>query len=82
MVKQQLVLEVINMTDHEKLLITKYDLLFESRLTKVEATMDHVCKSMDDNFKEIKSDLRWMFGIMLTFSGVLLGLMAHGFKWL
>ncbi len=67
-----------NMTEQEKLLITKYDLLFEARLTRVEATMDHV----DATLKEIKTDLRWMLGIMLGFSGILLSLMAKGFNWL
>jgi len=65
------------MTEYEKMLITKYDLLFESRLTRVEATMDN----LDQHIKEIKSDLRWMFGIMLGFSGIMMGLMAKGFHW-
>lgn len=69
-------------TEREKMLITKYDLLFESRLTKVETTMSNIEKSMNDNFREIKSDLRWMFGIMLGFSGIILSLMAKGFHWL
>ncbi len=69
------------MSEQENLLLTKYDLLFESRLSKVEATMDYMFKHMDDSFKEIKHDLRWMFGIMLGFSGILLGLMAKGFHW-
>ncbi len=67
------------MTDEqEKLLITKYDLLFESRLTRVETTMDN----LDKHIVEIKSDLRWLLGVMLGFSGVMLGLMAKGFHWL
>ncbi len=69
------------MTEQEKLLITKYDLLFESRLAKTEATMDYMYAHMNDSFKEIKSDLRWMFGIMLGFGAILLGLMAKGFHW-
>jgi hypothetical protein len=76
------------MTEHEKQLITKYDLLFESRLTRVETSMDNIDRRIDnlhshmnEGFKEIKQDLRWMFSIMLGFSGILLGLMAKGFKW-
>jgi hypothetical protein len=65
------------MTENEQISINKYDLLFESRLTRVETTMDNI----DQHIKEIKSDLRWMFGIMLGFSGILLGLMAKGFHW-
>ncbi len=61
--------------------ITKYDLLFESRLSKVEANLEHMNKDMDSNFREIKTDLRWMLGVILTFSGIMLGLMAKGFHW-
>ena len=67
------------MTDKTEIsLITKYDLLFESRLSKTEQALEN----LNDTCKEIKSDLRWMFGIMLGFSGILLGLMAKGFHWL
>lgn len=82
-------------TEHEKMLITKYDLLFESRLSKVETTIDNLDKRMDsfdrrmdsmdkhmsDGFRDIRTDLRWMLGIMLGFSGILMGLMAKGFHW-
>ena len=66
------------LTDHEKLIITKYDLYFESRLTRLEVTCDNLVK----NVQEIKTDLRWMLGIMLGFSGIMLSLMAKGFHWL
>jgi hypothetical protein len=69
------------MTEQEQLLITKYDLLFESRLSKVEATMDYMYNHMTDSFKEIKYDIRWMFGIMIAFHIGTLGLMAKGFHW-
>lgn len=61
----------------EEILITKYDLLFESRLSKVEVTMDN----LNYNIKEIKTDLRWMFGLMIMITGILLGTMAKGFHW-
>ena len=60
-------------TKEEQLAITKYDLLFESRLSKVEATMEHLNKSIDG----IKSEFRWLFGLIL----VLGGMMAKGFGW-
>jgi len=65
------------MTEPEKMLITKYDLLFESRLTRVEATMDN----LDKHIIELKSDLRWLLGVMIGFGGIILGLMAKGFHW-
>lgn len=66
------------MTDHEQTLLTKYDLLFESRLSKVEANMDNIA----DMCKELKSDMRWMLVTMIGFSGIILSLMAKGFHWL
>lgn len=66
------------MNEHEKITITKYDLLFESRLTKVES----IIESVNENMKEIKTDLRWMLGLMLGFSGIILTLMAKGFHWI
>jgi hypothetical protein len=75
-------------TEYEQMLITKYDLMFESRLSRVETAQENTAqnlisaeKNLTDAVKEIKSDLRWMFGIMLGFSGILLGLMAKGFHW-
>jgi len=66
------------MNEREKMLITKYDLLFESRLTKVETTMS----SMETDMREIRSDLRWMLGLLIGFSTTIVGIMAHGFKWI
>jgi hypothetical protein len=70
------------MTEHEQVVITKYDLLYEQRMTRVETTLENMAKNMNENFREIKSDLRWMLGLMVMFSGILLGLMAKGFHWL
>jgi hypothetical protein len=64
-----------------ELLITKYDLLYESRLSKTEATLDFLCKSIDTTVKELKADVRWMLGMMFGFGSILLGLMAKGFHW-
>jgi hypothetical protein len=80
-------------TAAEKLTITKYDLLYEQRMTRVETTLENINKNMTENFKEIKadmkSDFRWLFGISLTmfalmlgFSGGLLTVMAKGFHWI
>jgi hypothetical protein len=66
------------MTTHEQLTLTKYDLMYESRLSKTEEAMNHVI----DTCKEIKSDLRWMLGILIAFDLGLLGIMAKAFKWL
>lgn len=70
------------MTDKEQMLITKYDLMYEARLTRVETVLENIDKNMTVNFKEIKSDMRWLFGMMITMSGILLSIMAKGFHWM
>lgn len=66
-----------DLTEYEKATITKYDLLFESRLSRTESTCDQLIKEM----KEVKVDLRWIIGIMLGGFGSIFAMMAHGFKW-
>lgn len=65
------------MTEQEKIAITKYDLYYESRMTKMET----ITEELKTAVKEIKSDLRGLFYLMLVFSGVMLSVMAKGFKW-
>lgn len=79
---------IMTKDEQVQLIITKYDLLFESRLSKIETTLEKAEKNLDgtfrslnDTIKEIKNDIRWMFGIMLSFYGIMLGLMAKGFHW-
>ena len=69
------------MTETEKMIITKYDLLYESRMTKVETTLENLDKYIRETSKEMKTDFRWIVIIMLGGFGTLFGLMAHGFKW-
>jgi len=71
-------------TDQEKITITKYDLLYEQRMTRVETVIEHLA----DDIKEIKIEYKWLFRLMLAGFGSMLGLMgtmfvvmAHGFKW-
>lgn len=65
----------------DQMIITKYDLLFESRMTRVETTLENMDKRMTDGFREMKTDFRWLVLIMLGGFGTLFGFMAHGFKW-
>ncbi len=69
------------MTEAEKITITKYDLLYEQRMTRVETILEGMEKRMTEGFREIRTDFRWMVLIMLSGFGTLFGLMAHGFKW-
>lgn len=76
------------MNSHEKSIITKYDLLFESRLTRAETmiekldeSIDNINKNMSEIKSEIKSDFRWLFGLIIVFSGSIVGIMAKGFHW-
>ncbi len=66
------------MTKDEQLALTKYDLMFESRLTRVETTCEQLVKEV----KEVKTDIRWILGILITFNTTLLGLIAKGFHWI
>ena len=57
--------------------ITKYDLMFESRLTRTETTSEHLLEVCRD----IKTDMKWGFMIIIGLFGVVFGLMAKGFHW-
>ena len=65
------------MTKEDNINITKYDLLFESRLTRCET----IAENLSHDVKEIKSDLRWMMGIWISINTIMMGLMAKGFHW-
>jgi len=76
------------MTESEKISITKYDLLYEQRMTKVETTLENMDKYIREVAKDMKSDFKWIVIIMLGGFGTLLGgmaglfgMIAHGFKW-
>ncbi len=71
-------------TKEEHIAITKYDLYYESRMTKVESAIEH----MAEDIKEIKTEYRWLFRLMIggfgsivTLIGAMFVVMAHGFEW-
>lgn len=57
--------------------ISKYDLLFEGRLKETETT----CKHLIELCRDIKTDMKWGFMIILGLFGMVFGLMAKGFHW-
>jgi hypothetical protein len=68
----------------EDMLITKYDLLFESRISKAEESLIHLDKKidrLDKNLSDVKmqmnSNFRWLFGLIVGLGAV----MAKGFHW-
>jgi len=72
------------MSKHEEMTITKYDLLYEQRMTRVESVMENLAenvKSLRNDLSEIKKDMktdfRWLLGMMIA----LVGIMAKGFHW-
>jgi len=69
------------MTEQEKIIITKYDLLYEQRMTRVETVLETLAKDVTEIKKDIKSDFRWLLGIIIGINAGLFALMAHGFKW-
>lgn len=78
-------------SNNEQISITKYDLMFESRVTRLESAIINIDRSLSeikmdikdirieikDIRKESKSDFRWT----LTIIGALGAIMAHGFHW-
>ena len=56
-------------TKEEQLAITKYDLLFESRLSKVEATMDNVVQTLNRLESKVDKHFMWTVGIIVVFFG-------------
>jgi G3E family GTPase len=69
------------MTEAEKIVITKYDLIYEQRMTRVETALESLADDVKEIKKDIKTDFRWIFGIILGSNAGLFALMAHGFKW-
>jgi hypothetical protein len=82
-------------TAAEKIAITKYDLFYEQRMTRVESSIEHLDKTMgnidkkldqtitniNQTMRDIKADFRWLFGVGLLFMGAILFVMAKGFHW-
>lgn len=80
----------------EQLAITKYDLLFEQRMTRVESAIERIDRSLfeiknenkeikNENKEvrmEIRSDFRWLLALMIGFGITLTGVMAKGFGWI
>ena len=64
-----------------EMIITKYDLLFESRMTRVETALEGLGKDVSEMKKDMRSDFRWLLGIIIAGNAGLFGLLAHGFKW-
>lgn len=72
------------MTEKEQLIITKYDLLYEQRITKVEETCNDLrqtTKEIKEELKDIRKDMKADFRWLLFTMGVMFAVMAHGFKW-
>jgi len=78
------------MSENEQLIITKYDLLFESRLTRVESAIENFDKHMTvfdkrmDEFsnrigsieQKMGTQFLWIIGLMMTLFGGFLLTMA------
>lgn len=69
--------EKIMTTKEEQIAITKYDLYYESRMTKVETAIEH----LSEDVREIKKDLRLLLGIVGGIGLLIVGIMARAFHW-
>lgn len=68
-------------TTQEKMIITKYDLLYEQRMTRVETALENLSSNVTEIRRDIKTDFRWLLGITVGGFAGLFSLMAHGFHW-
>ncbi len=69
------------MNAQELMTITKYDLLYEQRMTRIETALESIPSEIKELRKDMRSDFRWLLGIILGGNAGLFALMAHGFKW-
>ncbi len=51
-------------------------------LDRLERRLDSSESSIRADLRELRTDFRWLLGIMLGGFAGLLGVMAHGFHWL
>lgn len=72
------------MTHDEEVKLNKYDLYFESRITKVETSIDNINQTMsrmelhlDKLDSKIDTNFKWLLGIIVG----LVTIMAKGFHW-
>lgn len=67
--------------------------LLEQSIGMINQTLVRIETNMHDGFrdlredmkdlkKDVKSDFRWLVGLMIAFGTGLLGVMAHGFHWI
>ena len=56
--------------------MNNYNLLVESRLTKVEVNST----TMAEDIKEIKRNVRWLMGLVFSINTTIIGLLAKGFN--
>jgi len=76
------------MTENEQIVITKYDLYYESRLTRVETALESISKDIKEikadlksDIKDLRYDIKWILGLMFSFATIFIGIMAKGFHW-
>lgn len=72
------------LTKSEQAIITKYDLYFEGRLTKAETNIENLNKTVakiEVDIRDLRQDIRWVIGLMVSFSAIMIGMMARGFHW-
>jgi hypothetical protein len=69
------------MNAQTQMIITKYDLMYEQRMTRVETAIENLSGDVKEIKKDIKMDFRWLLAIILGSNAGLFALMAHGFKW-
>lgn len=58
----------------------------KSALERIERRLDGMATDQNAEFRSLRSDMRsdfrWLLGMMIGWGAALLGVMAHGFHWL
>ena len=56
--------------------------LLKQSQSELFRTMNRIDRDLKDGFKKVESNQKWMLSLMGSGFLGLLGLMAHGFKWI
>lgn len=56
--------------------------LLEQSIAHINETLLRIEQDTKEFRREVKSDFRWVIGLMIAFGSGVLGVMAHGFHWI
>jgi hypothetical protein len=54
----------------------------KAALERIERRIESLSNEHHADFRSMRSDFRWLLGVMIGWGVALLGVMAHGFHWI